>query len=636
MSSDSQKSNSALDTDYDNDSWLGEKEKTFSTKLIVALGGISSLGGVFPLFLDKAQFLIPSFLDSSVWLFIFFSFGYFALPLAILGFWVWFTDRIAYPNNWSPLKGFRIADWKNSPITYRYQWLIILQFLLVSLYLVVSIKYQFQYRTLFGFGFSLILFVAPVIGFLSMTKRSYPRRKSPVKMGATMLLVVLLVSIYLGFKWRNSAGHDASDGDYRKLVQVDLINRELQRLEKEILNMVDRFYIKSSVQAKVTLDTIQGVDVPTGFNANKYRIDASLRILGRILLEDESCCKTSLNKHAHASENDSDVIPHRDLFLGEEFTYQAGGNRRLDVLMSGIDSLLISMEQENRHRVFPSCFDADPFVSDTTGRLAEQLAAKFNFDNSKRLKSWVEDFYLPYCQRKAKADVEEIAQETAWIWKDMQLRGVAISVANLILLFLFFIEMNDLKLFKIAGFRADGNGDESEEEKEIRSKKIAELNHKANYLLFPLTMAMTVIGLLLIPVTAQMEIASFTPSRSFWLMNVPSLHLPEVTDQVVSNSKEETQITEMDTITSNISTTVDRSDSIPTTPTTSNGIKEEIKILNSRLNALTKALENRKNIEKELEGISSSLKKVQKKVDDLPNIVSDGWGATTIDTTKAN
>lgn len=641
---------SAYDTDYDNDSWLGQKERSFSSKLLIAVGGITSFGGLFPALVDKLSTLWGNGdSDVGVGFFILFSIGYFVLPLIMLVVWSWISDRVAYPERDLSLRaGWKLKDWLQSPITYRYQWLVGIQALVVLLYLVLSIAWLKPTDKWMSLGLGLWLVVVPFVAMFTFSRRTYPSQKLTRKrLWIAFIVATVLVGGYLTLKLNFQEHKGARLSDYDKLVQVDRIGKQLAILEKDVTNRVDRFFLKSSVQAQVTLDSVKTVNLPKGLNLSDYYIDPSLKTLGRFLLEDDNwnsqtVCEDSVYCHRQHSLTLPNVKVHpQHLFIdfNDVDSCLVPQDISLIDLMRSINNLILDMEDSERHRVFSSCFDSVAVVGPV---LADSLKATLNLRNSRKLKDWVENFYLPYCQRKAKSDIEKIAEQTAWIWQDMQLRGLAISVANLALLLLFYLELIDLKSSKIFDLEKGKRQEEDEKERDARTAGIESLNKKADYLLFPLSMALTIIGLLLVPVTSQMEISGLTPSRSFWMMNVPSLHLPEVMDQVVSEtpkpqptsledpSKEEPVPSEPNVPNEPNEPVVPNKDTdAPGNKGQANAdnLTNEVKNLNDKLEKLNSTLKARKDMEPELKDIGNSLKGIQSQLDSLPKKVgTEGWG----------
>ena len=199
----------------------------------------------------------------------------------------------------------------------------------------------------------------------------------------------------------------------------------------------------------------------------------------------------------------------------------------------------------------------------------EKLAATINLRNSKVLKDWVEGMYLPYAQRKSAQEIQRIGDETEWIWKEIKYMGIILSLTTLFLLSLQYLELNDLKNHIISEkILSDENDD-----KETQKDKIAKLNQKASYLLFPLTTTLTIVAVLLIPVTTKTELVNIEPTKSFRMLQVPSLKLPEAVQSAVSIKSEEKGDSEI------------------------KQLRDEINKLSYEIDTLSKALENSKKIE---------------------------------------
>ncbi len=560
---------SALDVDYDQDSWLGQKEVSFSSKILAVAGGITSFGGLFPLLLDKMSAVSGG---AGIWYFVIFTVLYFAAPLLLFVIWTWISDRVVWPNqSWSWKQGWNYKAWKNSPVTYRFQWLIFIQSIVIVLYLILSIDVYAGAEGIWLLALSSMLLVTPMVALHAFSRRKYEGQKITFsKIIFVFMVLVIGTGTYL-FRSSSQHKHDANKADYEQLVQVDYITNSLDSLEKYISNKVDRFYLKSSIQAKVTLGDRDSIE--SRFDFSEFYIDEALEDFDRLMLGDATCCLDSVFggrtgnlevdsvRLSHAKHKIDDGTAdkfenHSHLFLAasshtEYFRVQDSIDSYMPE-MRLINRLITDMIEQHNARVYPSCLMSSVLVNGDSSQIelayADTFAAQLNLRNSSKLKNWVDEFYLPYCKRKAMSDVDDIVAETSWIWRDMQLRGIAISIATLLLLALFYLEMIDLKLCKIRTEFPGKTTEESEEEKAARLGFIEELNNKASYLLFPLTMTISVIGLLLIPVTSQTEIASITPGKSFWMMNVPSLNMPDaveeiVTDDIGDNSKlEEAQL----------------------------------------------------------------------------------------------
>jgi hypothetical protein len=165
--------------------------------------------------------------------------------------------------------------------------------------------------------------------------------------------------------------------------------------------------------------------------------------------------------------------------------------------------------------------------------------------NSRVFKDWIESMYLPYAQRKTGQEIHTIAEDTSWIWKEIKYMGIIISITTLLLLSIQYLELIDLKNYIIHEQLLPKGPDSTLEEKQIAKGKIADLDQKANYLLFPLTTTITIVAILLIPVTTKTEIANIEPTKSFRMLQVPSLNLPSAVKDVVNNDDREKRDSEL-------------------------------------------------------------------------------------------
>jgi hypothetical protein len=209
-----------------------------------------------------------------------------------------------------------------------------------------------------------------------------------------------------------------------------------------------------------------------------------------------------------------------------------------------LDSCFCLNLEKTLNQRYSSSYDYDKlFINDSlilyairlNDDLKEKLAVTMNRRNSRVLKDWLEGMYLPYAQRKTGQEIQRIGEETEWIWKEIKYMGIILSITTLFLLSLQYLELNDLKNHIINKKILSGTSD-----KETQKTKIAELNQKANFLLFPLTTTLTIVAVLLIPVTTKTELVNIEPTKSFRMLQVPSLNLPQAVSSAVNiKDKEE-------------------------------------------------------------------------------------------------
>lgn len=558
--------NSLNNPDLGRESWLGKKEQSFSTKLLVVVGGIGSFGGLFPIFLEK---FTGSSGDHIQAFFIAFSFVYFVCPLLLYVLWIRLTDRVGFPEpkteeersseTWLErlIKG---KMW----ISHRYYVLIWIHALFTTIFLFwTSCVSPDHSKWIYLTGF--LPFLAPIIAVATMTNK-WPKvkpgllRLSKIKALAGLAFAMTVTAIYLvGIH----SEHPQDSKTFDSLIAGDRIINELNRLEDNISNRVDRFAIKASVQKEVTLGiNPKGVDRTL---LKAYSIDPYLATLGKILLKDENSfidpiidkrisrsiaqChhdheleklekakKVTCDKCEDCSNCTKELQkPLHFFFIPSKYDtiLNASENTNLLQEMKIIDRIINDMMDTKSHRIFPSCLANDDSLNSNE---LQSAAALINFENSRKLKGWVNDLYLPYCQRKAKSDIDEITAGIEWIHEDMYMRGVAISVATLCLLILCYSELWFLKRSEIAHREIKFRNSNNDQQKESLSNQISALNKNSAHLLFPLSMLITIVGTLSIRVGVDMDAPTIDASSNFRMSSVPTLKLPESAPSSGTNS----------------------------------------------------------------------------------------------------
>lgn len=549
--------NSLNNPDLGRESWLGKKEQSFSTKLLVIVGGIGSFGGLFPIFLEK---FTGSSGDHILFFFIAFSFVYFVCPLLLYLLWIRLTDRVGFretregeepsTDSWVErlVKG-------NLWITHRYYILIWIHAVLTTVFIFWTSNVAPEHsKWIYLTGF--LPFFAPLFAAATMTNK-WPKvkpgvlRLTKLKAFAGLLFAMAVTAIYLV---GTHSEHPQDSRSFDSLIEGDKIIKELSKLEDNISNRVDRFAIKASVQKEVTLGiNPKGVDRTL---LRAYSIDPYLATLGKILLKDENSFEdptiddrispdiskcdhniayNNLIKAKYKICDDSDDsakalesvrIPYHFLFQPSAYDTTLNNKEDKNLLqeMKIIDRIINDMMDTKSHRIFPSCLaNDDSLKSDEL----QSAAALINFENSRKLKGWVDDLYLPYCQRKAKSDIDEITAGIKWIHEDMYMRGVAISVATLCLLILCYSELWFLKRSEIAHREIKFKNSNNDQQKESLSDQISALNKNSAHLLFPLSMLITIVGTLSIRVGVDMDAPTIDASSNFRMSSVPTLKLRE-------------------------------------------------------------------------------------------------------------
>lgn len=653
MSKSKEEAKSLYDIDFDGDSWLGQKEVSLSSKLLVSVGSITTLGGLFPSFLETLSTWNKGGNDQV--LFLIFSICYLVMPLLVFLVWVWVTNRVVFPKTKKDEKGgtlnLFLKQFKSSPITYRYQWIVLLHALLVTFYLIVSL-YLTKSSPQVCLYSGLLLFVSPMLGLLYFTKRFYANRKITTPLLWLILLLVFgIVFIYLYGVIPNHTEQERSH-DYNDLIKVNNIAKELDELEKEIDNHIERFYLKSAAQTRVTLDSIQAL--PNYINIDQFKIDGYLKVLGKIMLEEEihtnerEYLVSDVLKLHHKKHSLSEGGIHHELFslpfTQEHLNNQIRqikdslkGGEALFQMMRVVDDMIDSLMSKEHHRLYATCFSpidsVDKNILLTKKQLpiyfqknnAErftlkrgELSALMNYWNSKSLKEWVENIYMPYCKKKAEKDIADIVKGTKWIWEDIQIRGNVISIVSLLLLLFFYLELIDLKQQKVEELKNKEEGDFQDQ--------VKGLNEKSTYLLYPLSMALTIIAMLLIPLNTDMEFKGISPNQSFFKMNMPSLHLPEPVEQLVGGEREkdakkdisvDVEIKEMDRLTdilNQIESSLKENNSIDTNSSVFQNLKRDIRNVNQSLDQKEKQI---KRLQELSDSLAEENKKLERKVNGL-------------------
>ena len=285
-----------FDNEYDNDTWT-EKEISLSSKVLVALGGITSLGGMIPLIIKN---LSQSLFDFNVGpgFFVIFTIVYFGLPLVILIAWSQFTNRIVSPtgkdNNGENNGETKWRHFKRFPVTYRYKKLIWIHVLLIAIYLIFAIYLPNAYLLLW---LSPLLFISTAIAIWTFTKRSYSNKKinvSWVKLFASGIILVFLITIWIIYardikKTLDLQGveTDLENEDYEKIAYVEETSARLNHIEDDLVNEVDRFYILSGMNAWNILSQQMTV-FEDSVDLSAFKIESSIATLNSFIIDDDA------------------------------------------------------------------------------------------------------------------------------------------------------------------------------------------------------------------------------------------------------------------------------------------------------------------------------------------------------------
>ncbi|MFT6845543.1 MAG: hypothetical protein ACJAUV_001740 [Flavobacteriales bacterium] len=604
------KTSTVYDKDFDGDSWLGKREKDFSTNLLLTAGGVTSFGGLFPLILGHFDGLF----NDVYWLFLIFTIVYFALPLVLFLFWMKFSERIVEPDAHLNIHDGFITTWRKRiqefPVTYRYWWLILIQLIFVFIYITISLKPGFDYHSGHHAFWALLLLVAPILGVLTYKKRIYPNRKfSNLKVLGGFMLVTILSACYLMDDEDSANGLVQKKDDYNKIGEVDKIISQLGYQEKKSSKLSELFYIKSTVQAslpphisspyfiqftkKDTLyfDKIDSVIIVS----NSFLVDSLLYGLSQILLMKEG---TWVNSYFQTNKVHrlicSDSLHNINRTFNQQYilnqTSVDHNSIAINELMTRIDNIISYWIRQNTHRFYDACFvnyegiDLDK---------SKQIAVHVNKLNSQKIKTWIQVLYMPYCKRKVEEEIERIRTDTTWIWQNISHTGVAVSIACLLILLMFYAELMDLKAFKVWGMVSGSNKNRLEGDN--LTEDIENINKKAEHLVYPHTMIFTIIFVLLAAVLTQEEAAEINHSKSYKFNNLPSLSVPKVIQNYSSsdeqNKKLEEVIKELTLAIRSLdfkSNEIDSGIKIEDTDQDLDALKREVKKLNSQVIQLKK------------------------------------------------
>jgi hypothetical protein len=556
----SQKRTSTVyDKDFDSDNWLGKSEKSFSTKLLIAAGGVTSFGGLFPLILGQFDGLFRDV----YWLFLIFTVIYFALPLVLFLLWMWFSERVVKPEIQLNSNDSLRTSWRDRvneyPVTYRYWWLIFIQIICVFTYLTISLEPGFDYHAGYHALWALLLLIAPILGILTYKQRNYPNRKfSKWKVLAGLVIVIILSVCYLKNDEHDSSSKAQSD-DYNKIGKVDKIISELGYQEKKTSKISELFYVKSVAQASLPPHisspfTIQFIKKDTLFYSdtdsvlhvsNTYLIDSLLYGLSQILLMKEGAWVNSYfqanNLHSVLCKGSLHHIlnPNDEQYILDQTTIDYNAIA-INKLMEKIDNVMSYWVKYDVYRFFDDCFVNYEGIDLEKSTL---IAVHLNKLNSQKIKSWIQGLYLPYCKRKVQEELEVIRFDTTWIWQNIRHTGIAISIGCLLILLMFYAELMDLKACKIWEMISESNNNNLEEND--LTEDIENINKKAEHLVYPHTMVFTIIFVLLAAVLTQEEAIEINYSKSFKFNNLPSLSVPKTIKSYSSSNDQNKNLEEV-------------------------------------------------------------------------------------------
>ena len=275
--------------------------------------------------------------------------------------------------------------------------------------------------------------------------------------------------------------------------------------------------------------------------------------------------------NAIADRKNVDLAEYKFTILSTHYTYNALPKK--DTCTKYILKNMLQKKSSFSKAILSNNKNTDTLLSiNLSENLKAKLAATMNRYNSGRFKDWLETNYLPYAQRKAAQEIQTIGEETEWIWKEIKYMGIIISFATLLLLTLQYLELYDLKNYIINTQILPLENTISPEEKENAKSRISDLNNKANYLLFPLTTTLTIVAVLLIPVTTKTELVNIEPTKSFRMLQVPSLKIPKAVESAVNIEGKEKEKADSDL----------------------KQLQEEIAKLSQEINELSKSIENLK------------------------------------------
>ena len=132
--------------------------------------------------------------------------------------WSWISDRIAYPDrSLKFLAGWNFAAWKQSPLTYRYMWLLLIQAVVTVLYLFGSIYVWPHMESFWLVFFSCTLLIVPGYGVATFSARNYAGRKlTTVRIWVAFVVAVALAGVYL-YGSSKQHDHEVNEQDFKKL-----------------------------------------------------------------------------------------------------------------------------------------------------------------------------------------------------------------------------------------------------------------------------------------------------------------------------------------------------------------------------------------------------------------------------------
>lgn len=313
--------------------WLGENEKTLSEKLLLVLGGITSLGALFP-FIFKS--INVDHAQNAKICFIIFITLYLVLPAIILYLWLYMTDRFDSANR----LGLNIKDFFSAKlisqlikkpdesmpalgiaIFYKMLKYILLTHIFLGLIISLTAFIDLKIATLFGivaYIISVIIICNLIIwniynqiegyyhdNYFEKAPDSYIKTFRKTKTNVTCWLITISVVsliciavIIAGYNYKEPVQVD--NKNFQQIVATEKLVKNLRGIEKNTKNTVDRYYLKSklafdnakilladSVESKIHAALKQKFRGDAAFNRCK-RIDSYLKFFNALLLRNDS------------------------------------------------------------------------------------------------------------------------------------------------------------------------------------------------------------------------------------------------------------------------------------------------------------------------------------------------------------
>jgi hypothetical protein len=168
----------------------------------------------------------------------------------------------------------------------------------------------------------------------------------------------------------------------------------------------------------------------------------------------------------------------------------------------------------------------------------EHTAASINYNNSKALYDWIQD-YTSYAQRKTQNEIEETKNNVIGIWETARKKGLIVFISILLISILYYFSLyasnwileNEKEIEKnnispeALNYDVIIINNKDEELKNKIDKKYEGLFTNLNWHIYPITTFFAIIIALLIPMFKEIKSEEIKLSSPNWMTSIPNWNL---------------------------------------------------------------------------------------------------------------